>query len=324
MKRRALIAATTVLATASAARAQGGRRIPIVGILTPSTADAPNTVYLALHGGLRDLGYVEGQTIRIEGRPANGRPELLPGMAAELVRLGVDVMVAIALPSIRAAQQATQTIPIVATELQVDPVQAGLAQSLRRPGGNITGLFQNLPSLTGKWLELLREVAPKARRVGLLWDVGTGNWQLTAAQAVANSLSVELQILEFRDPRDIPAALAAGAKGGIEALAMLSSPFVRTSSKTIADFALQNRLPAIAPFQEFPLAGGLMAYGPDLDVYWPLVAIFVDKVLKGARPGDLPIEQPTKFRFSVNLATAKAIGIELPPSLLIRADEMIE
>jgi putative ABC transport system substrate-binding protein len=208
--------------------------------------------------------------------------------------------------------------------LETDPVQAGWAQSLARPGGNITGLFLNLSILTGKWLELLRTAVPAIRRVGLLWDSTTGSAQLTAMKAAAQQFEIELQVLEIRNTGELDAALRAAVSGDSKAMAMLSSPIVRNSSKEIADFTVKNRLPAISAFRPFADFGGLMSYGPDLEEFFRRCATYVDKILKGAKPGDLPIEQPRKFELVINMKTAKALGLTIPQSLLLRADEVIQ
>jgi putative ABC transport system substrate-binding protein len=241
-----------------------------------------------------------------------------------LVRLNATILCAFGPAAARAASAATRTIPIVALDLETDPVQAGWAQSLARPGGNITGLFLNLSTLTGKWLELLRAAIPTIRRIAVLWDSTTGSAQLAAMKVTAQGFGIDLQVVEVRNTDAVDSALRAAVTGGSKAMVMLSSPIVRNSSKQIAEFTTTNRLPAISPFRPFTEFGGLMSYGPDLEDFFRRCATYVDKILKGAKPGDLPIEQPIKFEFVVNMKTAKALGLTIPQSLLVRADEVMQ
>jgi putative ABC transport system substrate-binding protein len=278
----------------------------------------------AIRMGLRDLGYVEGENIVLEFRSATGGAERLPGYAAEFVQQNADVLVAIGPSALRAANDATSRIPVVAMDLETDPVASGYVRSLRQPGGNITGLFMDT-GLAGKWLELLRAVVPEIRNVAVLWDSGTGSAQLAAVKAAAPGIAVQLQVLEIRSAGDLDAALDAGLKGAAKALMMLSSPVVgaTVNSKRIAAFVASNRLPAISPFRSFTEAGGLMSYGPSiLDVYRN-TSTFVDKILKGAKPGDLPIELP-KNDLVINRNAANALGVTIPQSLLLSADELTQ
>ena len=326
MDRRTFVGAVAsgFLIAPNIARTQQVRKVAVVGILR-SSPDARSLITRTLREGLRDLGYVEGQNFVLESRSATGGPEQLPGDAAELVRLNVDVIVAIGPAAVRAARDATSVLPIVAIDLETDPVASGFARSLGRPGGNITGLFLDLPGLAGKWLGLLREAVPKIQNVGVLWDSGTGSAQLAAVKAAALALVVTLQVLEVRNADDIDTALGAGLNMGAKALVMLSSPLtsVRVYSNRIVEFAANNRLPAISPFRIFTEAGGLMSYGPDQAEFYRRVAPLVDKILKGARPSDLPIELPNKFELVINMKTAKALRLTMPQSLLLRADEVI-
>jgi putative ABC transport system substrate-binding protein len=327
MDRRAFVAVVAggFLVAANIARPQPIRKVATVGILHSSPAATfSSSGITAIRNGLRDLGYVEGQNIVLEFRSATGGPEQLPGYAAELVRLNADVIVAIGPPAVRAAKDATSVLPIVAMDLETDPVASGFARSLERPEGNITGLFMDT-ELVGKWLELLRAVVPEIQNVGVLWDSGTGPAQLAAVKAAAQGIAVKLQVLEIRNAVDLDATLGAGLNGDAKALMMLSSPVVGSTvnSKRIAVFAASNRLPAISPFRSFTEAGGLMSYGPSiLDVYRS-TSTFVDKILKGATPGDLPIERPNKSELVINMKTAKALGLTIPQTLLLRADEVI-
>ena len=322
MDRRTLIVgiAGGLVALPLVAKAQQAHKIPLVGILVSSASPGDRN----FREGLRDLGYVEGKNIALAYRSANGNQEALPDLAAELVRLHPDILYVSGRPALRVAMEATSAIPIVALDLETDPVQSGLARSLGRPGGNVTGLFLNLASLAGKWLELIREADPRIHRVGVLWDSATGPWQLAAAKTAAQRFAVDLQILEVRTSADFPEALNAGVRGGARALVVLSSPLASANSKQIADFTVTNQLPGICPFWEFAQNGGLMSYGPDMAKFDPHAAIYVDKILKGAKVGDLPIEQPTKLLLMINLKTAKALGLTIPQSLLLRADEVIQ
>ena len=323
----------TVLALAAlgivpfAALAQPARKFPVIGWLHPGTRGAvtgPSSAYDGLRAGLRASGYIEGETIRIEERWAQGKPEALPGLAQELVQQKVDIIVAIALPAIMAAKAASADVPIVATELQIDPVASGLVASLRKPGGNITGLFLNHADLAAKWLQLVREIVPGARRIAVLRDVTTGPDQIGAVVAAAKTMAVGLQVLEFRDAAGIQRALDASLKDRPEALVQLGSPLLNAASKTIAGFLASHRLPSISPYRAFADNGGLLSYGPNLQIMWRGLAVYVSKILNGAKPGDLPIAQPTHFELIVNQKTAKAMGIKMPPGILVRADEVIE
>ena len=303
------------------AKAQQTPKVPLVGILVTS---GKNPSVGNFRDGLRRLGYLEGKNIHLAYRSADGKQAALPDLAADLVRRDADVIYALGPAAVKAAMEATRVIPIVALDLETDPVQSGLARSLSRPGGNITGLFLDLASLTGKWLELLREADPRIQHVSALWDSTTGSGQLAAAKAAAQVFALDLQTLEVRTSADFDDALSAGVRSGARALIVLSSPLTSANSKQIADFTVTNRLPAISPFWEFAQAGGLMSYGPNVGEFDPQAAIYVDKILKGAKPGDLPIERPTKFLMVINLKTAKAFGLTIPQSLLQRADEVIQ
>jgi len=311
------VVAGGVIVAANIARAQPIRKMAAVGILHSSpTATFDSAGIVAIRNGLRDLGYVEGQTIMLEFRsPATGSAQLAE-YASELVRLNTDVIIAIGPTAVRAARDATSELPIVAMDLETDPVASGFARSLGRPGGNITGLFMD-SELAGRWLGLLRAAVSKIEIVGLLWDPGTGSAQLAAVKATAQGMDVKLLVLETRNAADLDGALGAGLNGGANALVVLSSPVVgaTANSKHIAVFTTSNRLPAISPFRSFAEAGGLMSYGPNiLDVYRD-TSTFADKILKGAKPSDLPIEPPSKYELLVNRKTADALGLSIPKSL---------
>lgn len=273
---------------------------------------------------LNELGYVEGQNLIIEFRNAEGKLDQLPDLAAELVRLRVDVIVAGAARAIQAAKQATSTIPIVMAAVGHDPIALGFVASLARPGGNVTGVSALQPELTAKRLELLKEAVPKVSRIAVLWDTPASD-QLRTAEGAARTLGIELQPLELRNPPyDFESAFRIAASGRAGALLVLLSPILARERGRIAELAVKHRLPAISALPEFAEAGGLMTYAANVVEMHRHAAIYVDRILKGARPADLPVEQPTRFEFVINLKTAKALGLTLPQSLFIRADRVIE
>jgi putative ABC transport system substrate-binding protein len=280
----------------------------------------------AFRQGLRELGYIEGQNIGIEWRFSKGKLDRLPDLAAQLVRLKVDLIIAVGVNPTRAAKQATSTIPIVMGNADDDPVRHGLVASLARPGGNVTG-FTNIGSdLAGKRLELLQETVPKASRVAILWDPkgqgGAGHARETRIAAPA--LGVELQPVEVRAPEDLENAFQAGVKGRAEALIVVHAGLMQTQRARIVNLAVKTRLPVMYTDSQFALAGGLMSYDADADERYRGVANYVDKILKGTKPADLPVQQPIKFEFIVNLKAAKQIGLTIPPNVLARADRVIK
>jgi putative tryptophan/tyrosine transport system substrate-binding protein len=312
----------SLLAAPLAATAQQMAPIPRIGIL--QTVSPPPANQEAFRHGLRDLGYVVGQNVVIEERDAAGDPTRLPALAAELVQLPVAVLFTIAPAALQAAQQATATIPIVAHDLESDPVQSGFAASLARPGGTITGVFLDAPGLVGKWLELLKEVRPQLARVAVLWDPTTGAVQRDAAHAAARLLAIELHTLEVRTDAAFAPAFLAATQARPDAMLVLGSPLMRRHSQVIADFAVHSRLPVVSPFRDFAEAGGLMAYGPALPATFWSCGVQVGKILQGAKPGDLAMERPVRFALVLNLRTAKALGLTIPPTLLVLADEVIQ
>jgi len=320
-----LLGGASLICAPLLSRAQASPKTAVVGVLmsAPDTPISRKTVDV-LRKALADLGYIEGKNIVVDVRWTGGTPEMLSRFATELVRRKVDVLYAVGPAAVHAASAATADIPIVGMDLESDPVKAGWARSLGRPGGNVTGLFLDLPGLTGKWLELLREVVPNVRRVALLWDPTTGRSQLAAIQIVAKGLGIELQVLEVRASDDLQGALGTMIRGSSRALVMLSAPLVRSRSQQIAEFTLQNKMPAISPFRTFADFGGLMSYGPEIEDFFRRSAVYADKILKGARAADLPIEQPKTFEFVINLKSAKALGLSVPQSLLVRADEVLQ
>ncbi len=306
--------------------AQLTRKIPLVGVLYPGPAPTSLPTYglAALSKGLREIGYVEGRTIALEFRYADGKTESLPALAIELVKLKVDVLVTIGAAATKAAKAATGTIPIVATDTQTDPVASGLVTSLAMPGGNITGLFLELDELMGKLLELLTETAPGLRRIAVLWDTATGRFRLDGLTAAAKKRSVTLDLVELKEQTALETVLNAALKKRPQALIQLPSPVVSQVSARTARFTLANSLPSISIFPLFPEAGGLMSYGPDLPVYFGRLAPMVDKILKGAKPGEIPIERAVTFEMVLNMKTAKSLGLKIPNSILVQATRVIK
>ena len=316
-----IVAFVVTLAMCGAvARAQQPARIPRIGILIPASASSFSARVEALRQRLRELGYVEGKNILIEVQYAEGKRERVPDLAAELVRLKVDVIVTNA---VLAAKKASATIPIIFTSF-ADPVGAGFVSSLARPGGNITGLSAMSPDLDGKRLELLKESFPKVARVAFLWATGGTNLLLTEMEAAAKALGIKLLSLEVRSLDDFEGAFAQAKRDGAEALIATPHTFINTQQRQVLEFAAKNRLPAMYPTSEFVEAGGLMSYGQNFVDSFRRVADFVDKVLKGAKPADIPVEHPMKFEFIINLNAAKQIGVTIPSSVLSRADRVIK
>ena len=315
------------LAAPLAAYAQPTAKVYRIGLLGGSPPKTPGgrRAWEGFFQGMQELGYVEGQNILVEGRWYGERTDRLPTLAAELVRLNVDVIVAGTAPAPEAAQRATSTIPIVMA-LHSDPVGSGLAVSLAKPGKNVTGLSTLAPALVGKRLELLREAVPGIFRVAVLWNstVATQALELRETEIATRSLKVQLQVLDARAPNDFAGAFSAMTKARVSGVIILSSSMFYAERRRIAELAAQNRVPAIYGSMEFAEAGGLMAYGIDILESFRRAATYVDKILKGAKPANLPVEQPTKFELVINLNTAKALGLTVPPALLLRADQILE
>ena len=310
-----------------AGEAQQGATFPRIGFLYPrSLSDSQASRALgAFREGLRELGYVEGRNIAIEYRGAEGRYDRLSSLAAELVSLRVDIIVTVSLPAIQAARQATGTIPIVTAGI-LDPLATDFVASLARPGGNVTGLSLMASELVGKQLELLKEVVPKISRVAFLGNPASLGYapQVRHAQDAARALGIRLQPLEARSPGEIDSAFASMARERVGAVIVHVDAMLGEHRARIADLAAKHRLPAVYGLTEYAEAGGLMAYGSSVPDRFRRAATFVDKILKGAKPADLPIEQPTKFELAINLSAAKALGLAIPQSLLLRADQVIQ
>jgi putative ABC transport system substrate-binding protein len=315
-----------VLMAPLAADAQPMAKGPRIGYLSSGYAGHQNThaILGGLRQGLGELGWVEGQNLAIEARYAEEHTERLPALAAELMRLQVDALFAIGPAAVRAAVQATRTVPIVAIDLETDPVASGLVASLGRPRGNLTGMFLDMPELSGKWLELLQEALARPTRIAVLGDPTINASQFSALAVDAQRKTVLLQLLEVRGPDELERAMEAASTGDAGALILLPSPMVDRHGRRLAKLAAQRRLPAISPFPSFTEAGGLLAYGPNATDMIRRCAVFVDKILKGATPADLPIERPTKFELVINLKTAQALGLSIPPTLLIQATKVIQ
>jgi putative ABC transport system substrate-binding protein len=329
MDRRIFIPSVTLgtLALARVIPAQPARKRFRIGILgLGATADLvgpqprrPSTKALLL--GLHELGYVYGEHFVTEVRGADGRPERFPALAAELVGVPADVILAPG-PALPALKQATSTIPVIMTAT-LDPVRQGFVQSLGRPGGNFTGFSLQSPEAVGKRLELLKEVVPGTAPVGVIWDrPSILDWQ--AAEAAARERGWKLLSLEIRDTADIEGTFkaATGARAG--ALLVSAAGILFPRAQWLAELSTKNRLPAVYGLREYVEAGGLISYGPEINDIWRRAAVFVDKIFKGAKPADLPVEQPTKFELVINLKTAKALGLTIPPSVFGRADQVIE
>jgi putative ABC transport system substrate-binding protein len=301
------------------------RRIGFLAIRSRSTASHPDPYYDAFEQGMRDLGYVEGQNLTIAWRFADGKYDRLPGLAAELVRMKVELIVTHGTEGTRAAQRATSTIPIV-TAAVGDPVASGFAASLARPAGNITGLSSIVNDLAQKHLGLLRTMMPSLSRVAVLLNFGNPNHtsNLKSIQAAAQKTGITILPVDARTAEEIERGFATMTREGAEAVIVASDPFYSGQRKQFAALAATNKMPSMFPYREYVEAGGLISYGPNVADSFRYAATFVDKILKGAQPGDLPFEQPTRFYLVINLKTAKALGLTIPPTLLAGADEFIE
>ena len=304
---------------------RGQAKIPRVEILSfdAVTVDATVGTWLEpFRGTLVDEGWIEGKNVSLEYRSAHNDPSRFAEAAAELVRLKVDVIFAHSASAVRVAYAATHMIPIVGIDFVTDPVAEGYAESYRRPGGNVTGVFLDAPELAGKWFELLRAIVPNLSRAVVLWDPIGGPTQLRAVQSIARSIGIQLQIVEVHKPDDIDRAFSA-FRGRPQALIILPSPMIYAQSEQLAKLAIKHRLPATSMAREFADAGGAVAYGPERASAYRRGAVLVAKILGGARPADLPVERPTKIQLIVNLKTTQALRLTVPVSVLVRADEVI-
>jgi putative tryptophan/tyrosine transport system substrate-binding protein len=325
VRRRDFITVIAGAATAwpLVARAQQSK-IPKVGFLYPGPSSAAAQRIGAFLEGLRAAGYSVPDQVELSSRVADGDLTKLPTMARELVEKNVDVFVAVATSAANAARAATKTIPIVAMDLETDPVATGMIASLAHPGGNLTGVFFDFPDFRAKLLELLREIFPKLSKVAVLWDPNVSPAQLKEFESAADALKLTLVKLEVRNVDEMDQAFATAKQADVDAVILLSSPFIGGNTKLAADLMFRYGLPAVTLFSEFAVNGGLMSYGPILlDIYRRLGGIAA-KVLQGSNPADLPVERPTNFELVVNSKTAKAMGITIPTSILLRADLVIE
>jgi len=302
----------------------GQAKLPRVGILSYGiiTDDDVKQGLEPFRRKLADWGWIEGQQVAFEYRRTVGDLSRLAGAAADLTRLKVDVIYADSAPAVRAAHEATSTIPIVAIDFTTDPIAAGYVESYGRPGRNVTGVFLDAPEFSGKWIELLRAIVPDLSRAVVLWDPSPGPAHLQAVKGLARLSGLQLQVIEVRKPEDIAKAFSA-LRGRPQALIILPSPMMYSQSEQLAKLTLKHRLPATSMARQFADKGGAIAYGPELASLDERSATFVAKILGGAKPGDLPVERPSKFELIVNLKTAKALGLTIPQSILLRADEVI-
>ncbi len=315
-----LVGAAAVAWPLAAPAQQPAGKVPRIGFLQGPR----NENVAAFIQGLRDAGYIDGQNALIETRIYETAFDRLPDLANELIDLKCNVIVAASRYAFEAAMRATSTTPIVGIDLESDPVASGWAKSLGRPGGNFTGLFLDLPELSGKQIELLKEAVPTLSRLGVLWDSAIGAVQFDATQAAARAAGVTLLSLPIRSPEDFKDAFDRAARERIHGVVVLSSPLILGQRLQIAEWAVKARLPTISLFTLLPASGGLMAYGPNLPDMYKRAATYVDRILKGAKVAELPIERPTRFALVINLKTAKALGLTIPESFLLRADEVIE
>jgi putative ABC transport system substrate-binding protein len=304
------------------AAAQQQVKVRKIGWLGTAPASGPSSTTEAIRRELRELGYVEGKNIAFEHRYTEGKLERLPALAEELVRLKVDVILTGSMPATKAAKNATKTIPIVFST-SGDPVVAGTVDSLARPGGNVTGFTTISPVIAGKRLELLKETVPKLSRVAVLWTPGQSDQSWEESRLAARELGLQIHSMEVNSADQLDSAFKEAAKKGNAALAVTPSPVANSNRKLIVELAAKNRLPAIYPDIRWTEAGGLMSYGADLSEPHRRVAVFVDKILKGTKPADIPVEQPMKFEFMINLKAAKQIGLIIPPDVLARASRVI-
>ena len=321
-----LVFALTILAAPVAAGAQQAKKVARIGVLRSGSPSSAASSEDAFRQGLRELGYIEGQNLVMEYRFAEGKRDRLPELAAELVRLKVDMLVVAGVSATQAAKQATTTIPVV-VGYAGDLVGTGLIASLAKPGGNITGSTEMSPDVSGKRLELLKEAVPKTSRVGVVWyprKGGSDEEEVRQTETAARQFGVQVQLVEVRDPKEFQGAYAVMTKQQANAVILIRGSFTDFHRKQLLELALKQRLPSMCEPAQWARDGCLMSYGPDYTHLWRRAATYVDKILKGAKPADLPVEQPTKFELVINLKTAKALGLTIPQSVLIRADEVIQ
>ena len=313
-----------VLGWPIAAQSQSTTKTLVIGFLYPGTAAASPPRIAALLSGMRVSGFREPEEIEVLTRAAGGDAALLVQMAVDLVNRKVDLIVAVSPAAVQAARSATTTIPIIVSDLESDPVEAGFIASVTRPGGNVTGVFLDFPDFGKKWLESLKETLPQVTSIAVFWDPKSGKVQQRAVEAAARNLNLELVMFEVRLSADVEGLILSAKQRGVGGLLFLSSPIFGTDTKRLANLALAQRLPAVTLFTDFARDGGLMAYGPNLLAIFRQAGVLAGKVLRGEKVANLPIETPTKFEFVLNLKTAKILDIKIPQSVLLRADEVIE
>jgi len=321
MRRREFI---SVIAGATAWPLAARAQQPVIGVLNFASGESVADLLVAFRRGLAGAGYEEGKNIAIEYRFGNLRLELMPQGAGDLVRLNVSVIFAATPEAVAAAMNATTSIPIVALDLESDPLAKGYVKSLARPGGNMTGMFLDIPELSGKQVGLLKEIVPRLSRIAIFGVPGLNAAQFAATETAVRALALEAEIMEVRVADDFEHALEAARTKHVEGGILLSSPLVFFASKRIGELAIAKRLPLICLFGEFPKAGGLIAYGPNVGDLFQRCGDYVGKILHGAKPSDLPIQRPERFDLVINLKTAEALGVNVPPLLLATADEVIE
>jgi len=321
-RRGAIAGVLSVLGASGIAHAQSPRAGRKIGYLHPSTIAPNHDTLVLLRRAWQALGYIEDETVLL--RSAQGDLTRVPSLVAELIGLEIGALIVVGAGAVRAASRATTTIPIVAIDLETDPVRAGYAASVARPGGNVTGLFMDMASLAGKWVEMLREAVPTIEQIVLLWDPTTGQDQLDIASAAARARGMEVSVIARRAPEAYAEAFETLPRQNRTGIVELTSPGANIGFARLAMVAQTYQLPIITFQNVNAIAGALLSYGPDRASYFPRAVVIADRILKGARASDFPIETPTRFELVINLKTAKALGIELPPSILLRADEMIE
>jgi putative ABC transport system substrate-binding protein len=317
--RRRFVIGLATLATFRARVVSAQPRVPRVGLVSGGDRSLDN-----LLSGLREVGYVPGQTIVVEHRPTGGEADRYDAGVASALASGVDVIVVASPHGIVAARQQTSRVPIVAVDLESDPVASGFVTSLARPGSNLTGLFLDLPEMSAKMLQLVQEAKPRLSRVGIIWDAAIARAQFDATDRVARAASIHISPGPIRTAADLEPAFVQFARDRADAMIALSSPLMRLNQRRIDELAVRHSLPSITVFALLPDGRGLLSYGPDFDSMQRRAAVYVDRILKGAVVGDLPVERPTKFELAVNLRTAKVLGLELPRSLLVRANRVIQ
>jgi putative tryptophan/tyrosine transport system substrate-binding protein len=326
MKRREFISLFGGAAAAwpLAARAQQANKVPKVGFLYPGPEAVAATRSTFLLDGLRSEGFHAPDHVMLLSRASNGDPSRLAPLLNELVAAKVDILIPVGPAAARASRSATSSIPIVAVDLESDPIESGWLASFAHPGGNLTGFFLDFPEFSTKWLQLLKDTVPGLASVVVLWDPATSAIQSKAIASAAQVLNVKIEIMEIKAPGEIEAVLYAAGQRRPDGLVLLSSPLFSAYSKESADLTLKHRLPAIGFFSSFPRAGGLMSYGPNLDALYRELGVMAGKVLKGTKPADLPAERPSRLELVVNLKTAKAFNLNIPNSMQLVADEVIE